>query len=597
MSHGLLSKFPHDNFRYGQKYLTKKLDQAVKSDKVDFVIVEAPTGFGKTAVAGAIGHHHSPAYYLTEQKIHQDQMMEEFPRVTEIAKGQRNYCCGEERNDCVDPIPEMQCFRKPGTDKEGAVAAESFQRGELKWQKGLADPCPYFFAKTKAMESPIACLNYSYFFNETYYTGGAGTHGGDFGDRKVMICDEAHNIASVMQNFLTFRVDKSQGNDEEDGYNFNLVDEIGLELRDRGERISDWEPWILSDLRSAVSARLKQVNQEVSRCWENNEEVSYELKDRQDKLDEILCNINRFGSEYSSQYFDDMDWAVEREYDEEYEDLINVKFTPVSVAPFADRFLFDYADTVIMMSATILDFNILMRSLGLKRYEDRIFHVKFPSPFDASIRPVEYFDAPSVNHKSWAQTFPKTVQLIDNICQKPEHVSEKGIIHSVSYENEKVIYNNVSRSVRGRLLSHGDHNDKSREEVLEEFKKSKEPKILMSPAMYEGVDLKYDLSRFQIVPKVPFLSLGSKAVQYKKQKDPQWYDWRTAIRLVQSFGRSVRAEDDYAKTYVVDGSFNTFIERNGRFFPDYIYDEDNKDENALQKGDIRKLLEESYATQ
>ena len=574
MKQGVYSKFPFDEFRYGQKHLIGVLNKIIKNDAADFSIIQAPTGFGKTAVAGTISAHHSPSYYLTEQKIHQDQMVEEFPRYTQLCKGQRNYCCAEERNDCPDKIPNnsIQCHRKPSTEHEGSFAGESARRGDMYWKEGLGEPCPYFWAKTNALESEIACLNYSYFFNETYYSG-------DFGKRKILVCDEAHNIERNMQSFLTFRVGDF------------IKEEVGLEIPDFGYNISDWEDWILGSLQTGVTARLNETREIILDKWEDNEDVGYELLDTQDKLDEILCNINRFGTEYDSQYFDDMDWAVEHTKGEDGE-LNGVKFTPVTVAPFANKFLFDYADHVILLSATILDPNILTRSLGLKRYQNRTYYTSMPSPFPEESRPIEYFNAPSINHNNWKEVFPKTVQLIDTICQKPEHLDQKGLIHSVSYNNEKAIRKHVSRPTQRRLMSHGE-DEGEREDVLEEFKSTDEPKVLMSPAMYEGVDLKYDLSRFQIVPKIPYLSLGSSAVKKKKQRDPQWYDWRTVIRLLQSFGRSVRAKDDYAHTYILDGNFENFYNRNQNLFPEYITGETDSKSEVVFKGDVTKLIKES----
>jgi len=577
-SHGIKSKFPHPSFRDNQGFLLDKLDKAIRSSNIRFVLVEAPTGFGKTAVAGAAGAFHGPSYYLTEQKIHQDQMTTEFPEDAVLAKGRDNYHCGKNRDDCGD-FTESHCFRKPSSGNDGAFAGESDSRGDLYWQRELADPCPYFYGKTRAMEAPIACLNYSYFFNETYYSG-------DFGRRNVVIADEAHNIGRNMRSFLSFFIRSSESSDD-----FSLADEVGIELRDRGEHVSDWESWILSDLYPAVEARYERVDEEVERQWDEtrrtDEGVDPELLELHDRLDEILCNIRRFDGEYDSDYFDDTDWAVEREFDDG--SLVSVSFTPVSVAPFAERFLFDFGDTTILMSATILDFKTLLRSLGLMQYLDdgQIVQYRFPSSFDSEIRPVRFFDTPSINNKNKSDKFPTICELIDQIVQRPEHLDEKGLIHSVSYANEQMIRNNVSRATRRRLLS---HDDRDRDEVLDEFEETSEPRILMSPSMYEGVDLKYDKSRFQILPKVPYLYRGSKVVQYKEAQDPRWYSWRTAIRIVQAIGRSVRAEDDYAKTYILDGGFKRFLERNGELLPDYLT------EDALERGDIRALLEESLAT-
>lgn len=570
MSLGLMSKFPHEDFRQHQKGLIHKLNRAIQHPDVDYILLEAPTGFGKTSVAGTVAAHNGPSYYLTEQKIHQDQLMEEFPDYSSTCKGRYNYCCGKERDDnkCLHEIPGQSCHMKPTEEKSGPHAAESASRGDLFWGTSVSSPCPYFQSKTDTLNAPIGCLNYSYFFNETYYSG-------DFGPRNVIIADEAHNIEKNMQSFLTFRIDDW------------LQEETGLELRDLGESISDWEPWILNTLRPSVEARLEEVSSKIEDIWDESKEIRSEILTTQDILDEVVCNINRFDTEYDSSYFDDLDWAVERDIEDD--DLKGVSFTPVSIAPFAERFLFDYADTTILMSATILDFKTLARSLGIINKTDRMATFRFPSPFDPEIRPIVYYDSPAINHQNWGENFPAIAKLVDCVAQLPENVNEKGIIHSVSYNNEEIIKNNVSRSVRRRLMTHGE-DDPEREAVLEEFKSSDEARILMSPGIYEGVDLKYDMSRFQIVPKVPYLSLGSKAVQYKQDRDPRWYQWRTVIRMVQSFGRSVRSDDDYAKTYILDGAFENLYQQNSGMFPDYI-------EDAMEKENIRSMIDSSYSSQ
>lgn len=596
---GIKSKFPHPGFRKYQKWLLERLDKVIKSDDIKYAVIEAPTGFGKTAVAGAAAAQHAPSYFLTEQKIHQDQMVEEFPRYATTCMGQRNYNCGEERDDCPDNIAGESCHYKPSTTNEGPRAGHSYSRGDLHWPREMDEVCPYYMAKTTGMESQIACLNYSYFFAETFYSGGIGSHGGDFGDRNVMICDETHNVGSVLQNFLSFRV----GN--------TVLDETGLELHDMGENISDWESWISGPLKQSVKSKKDSLKSEVIDLWDSQGWVPYEKQDSLDTFDEILCSVNRFSTQYDPEYFGDMDWAVERVYGEDLNDdqmesykdtfnetpddneLVHLSVEPVSVAPFTEQFLFSYADTVILMSATVLDVDTLCRSLGLQsdRRAGNVWEASFPSPFPAENRPIFYYDSPSINNGNWEDMFPHICSLIDAVAQTDEHLEQKGIIHSVSYKNEKAIRQNVSRPTRRRLMSHGE-GEGGREETLEEFKEANEPKILMSPNIYEAVDLKDDLCRFQIIPKVPFLYMGSRAVQLKREKDPQWYDWRAALRLIQSFGRGVRSRDDWAKTYILDGSFEGFLDRNRGMFPDYIEDDED---GSIEKRDVSKLLEQTNA--
>ena len=51
---------------------------------------------------------------------------------------------------------------------------------------------------------------------------------------------------------------------------------------------------------------------------------------------------------------------------------------------------------------------------------------------------------------------------------------------------------------------------------------------------------------------------------------PGWYDWQTALRLVQTYGRSMRSDTDHAVTYVLDSNFPQFVRRHGELFPEYF---------------------------
>jgi ATP-dependent DNA helicase DinG len=48
----------------------------------------------------------------------------------------------------------------------------------------------------------------------------------------------------------------------------------------------------------------------------------------------------------------------------------------------------------------------------------------------------------------------------------------------------------------------------------------------------------------------------------KRKINEQWYNWQTALRLIQGYGRSIRSKEDWAKTYVLDSGFEAFVRRN-----------------------------------
>ena len=104
--------------------------------------------------------------------------------------------------------------------------------------------------------------------------------------------------------------------------------------------------------------------------------------------------------------------------------------------------------------------------------------------------------------------------------------------------------------------------------MLELFKK-KDDAVLMGPSLLEGLDLKDDISRFQIFFKVPYPHLGNPLIKAKMQTSNEWYDWKTGISIMQGVGRSVRSEDDWAITYILDACFRSLINKQGFFPPSF----------------------------
>jgi Rad3-related DNA helicase len=111
--------------------------------------------------------------------------------------------------------------------------------------------------------------------------------------------------------------------------------------------------------------------------------------------------------------------------------------------------------------------------------------------------------------------------------------------------------------------------DIQRDEVISEHVNSSKPTVLISPSLHTGLDLKDDLSRFQIITKIPYPNKGDRWTEAKRKIDEDWYYWQTALRLVQGYGRSVRSKEDWAKTYVLDSAFGYF-EKNRNILPDWF---------------------------
>jgi Helicase C-terminal domain len=83
--------------------------------------------------------------------------------------------------------------------------------------------------------------------------------------------------------------------------------------------------------------------------------------------------------------------------------------------------------------------------------------------------------------------------------------------------------------------------------------------------------------------------MGDRWTNAKKKADKEWYYWQTALKLIQAYGRSVRSKDDWAKTYVLDSGFISFVETNASMFPNWFT-------RAIIKGGGGMYSAPTYAT-
>jgi Rad3-related DNA helicase len=182
------------------------------------------------------------------------------------------------------------------------------------------------------------------------------------------------------------------------------------------------------------------------------------------------------------------------------------------------------------------------------------------SPFPIENRPIMYAPVGSMAQASIDATLPKLAEMVKLLLE--QHKGEKGIIHAHTFKIANYIKNNVKSR---RLIIHDSLN---REEMIQKHMSSTKDTVLISPSLSEGIDLKDDLSRFQIICKMPYPYLGDKLVKKRMNKNKHWYPYQTAKTIVQSVGRSIRNETDHAVTYILDENWDYFYKQNSNLFPD-----------------------------
>jgi len=148
----------------------------------------------------------------------------------------------------------------------------------------------------------------------------------------------------------------------------------------------------------------------------------------------------------------------------------------------------------------------------------------------------------------------------------------------------RAIRDGLPADLAARIVTHDDAH--GRDDALERHLASPEPTVLLTPSMTEGIDLVGDAARWQAICKIPWPYLGDPQVKARRERDPDWYAWRTCLTVVQAYGRSyawrtcltvvqaygrsVRSEDDHAVTYLLDADFPKFLKRERERLPEWF---------------------------
>lgn len=506
----IIENFPFNEPRTGQFEIIQDINDAIKKG-YKYIILEAGTGTGKSAIATTLAKMYESAYILTMTKQLQAQYSNEFD--FPLVKGRNNFAC---LHDNLESTCDMgACKTSPTSSKffcpygvaknptlDAELAFEDSSGGTVFYQS--SGHCHYWNQKANAVNSPITLMNYDYAIVELNYV----KH---FGTRSLLILDEAHNIESKLMSTMEVTL-----------YNRTLEKDINKQISPQTLKDGELEDWVM----------------EIDAIRDSYEDI--DLKDvSKSKADRIRSTIGRLKTLRNNLENEPNNWVIDTGES-------GVTFKPLRVHHYAKNNLLKYGDVVIFMSATILSHKMFSKWLGLNPNE--VYHIKVDSPFTKEKRPIILNLAGKMSANRIKKTAPNTIPILQEILKK--HEGDKGLIHTHSYKCQQYITNNLYNS---RLISHTSRN---REQILDFFEKDENPLVLVSPSMSEGVDLPYDKCRFQVIYKMPFPYLGDKQVNMRMKKDKKWYAYKTVMTLMQEYGRGMRAEDDSCYTYIIDSDIN-----------------------------------------
>lgn len=223
-------------------------------------------------------------------------------------------------------------------------------------------------------------------------------------------------------------------------------------------------------------------------------------------------------------------------------------YQPVWPHRYTEDYLFRGIPKVILSSANILPSDA--KDLGIGEHS----YIEVPSLFPPKRRPFVFLDAnPQVRVDSRMNEGQKRiwVRRIDDIIS--EFSDYKGVIHTRSYRRSHDLEERSQHS--DRFLT---HTSKDSRKTIDKFRNSATPDILVSPSVEEGVDFPYDMCRFQIIAKVPFLYAGDPLTKARSESDKTYSNRMAARDLIQMVGRGMRAQDDWCVNWILDAHWVWF---------------------------------------
>lgn len=553
---GLPAKFAH--WRPWQWAIIERI---LNSNKRFFVLC-APCGSGKSLLSEALAAISGwRTVLLTSTKGLQDQVSTEFGGLVTDIRGMSNYACAE--------APRLGLVG--GVEANNISAADAPCSTGYKCYRRMRGPeqCEYFRKYWEARQARNLVTNYQCWMYDAKRTLGEALH--------IPECDWEHQKTATDPDDLFTPVELLIC-DEADEALGELSRYVGIEIGrqeclcchtvwpDPGKDLEGWKRWAGIEYRD-IDSRVRKLETSLkgtdSGSWSQDLKLLKALRDKLYTLSKI--------------HMDD-DWIVDEGIDGEpktksrgragksHHDVkaafLSVSFAPLAPARFAEGCLWRGVQKIVLMSATVRKKTAEL--LGVS--DDDMEFIELPSAFPASSRQIIHVPSIQMNYRNEQddRLMMLWFQRLDAVLRFRVERGWKGIIHSVSYRRARFIVDN-SEFKRYMLI----HDSRNRAEIVEEFRRSKGPCILVSPSVGTGYDFAGDQARFQIISKIPFASVKDEIMKARQEKDPEYGIFLASQLLIQITGRGTRAEDDWCENIILDDNWLWAVKKMRKFLPQW----------------------------
>ncbi len=514
----------------------------------------APTGVGKSLVGATIAKHFDNSFIVTASKHLQDQYTKDLSFLKPI-KGKANFPCLKMMDSEKMTNQRMamrfgmtcdkgQCVEKVSKDGKEVEEVCKFKPSIKDVEKGEygENICEYYLQKYIGLTSAHSLWNYHSYFQIKKYNQKTFA---EYLDRKAAVFDEAHKIEDQINQFVG--IDVFSGQLQECG-----IDPGHFDLADIDSVIL-----LLDNMADVYARKIKEIKESKEFQTNPDYDAVSKIERRYDRVTKSRIEIV---SDKENFVINDPDKDLDGNFR-----ALSVK--PIDISKFVKSY-FD-SEYQIFMSATI-DKNSFCENTGMNTSE--VAFVDTPrSPFLLENRNVSFLDIKRLSYGASYEDELAVIKKIDELME--HHANDRGLILTSSVPRCYQILKNLSPHNRKRIrICHSQNRDgKTQDDILKEH--AQDPSgVLLSSSLWEGVDLKDELSRFQIIAKVPYPNYKEKRVSVKMKKFPLWYTSQTLTKLLQGFGRSIRSDKDWAKTYVLDSAVHHVLFKAQSMIPKAYHD-------------------------
>lgn len=365
----------------------------------------------------------------TPQKSLQIQYLRDFESMGLVElKGKANYHCGFKFEDGTEMSCEDADFFFP---EEHGGKGSSGEEGE---GSRVSQCTGYKLAKKHFVNTPLGVTNFAYYLTET-------TYAGQLKNRTMLVLDEAHGCEQQILGLASIEITRYRC--EEVGIEYESVPYIKADAAGQGVALD----WLISIFKPAAVAKEQELTLDAEALVDQKgrQKEAGKLIKRARALARFIAQLDMFLKGEPSERKKWMVWS-ESDVSRCPHCGAKQKFSgktcwkckgkmpltpakmivkPLTATLFADRFLFSKAQMVVLMSATILDFNTFLNNLGIDR-KDAVC-IALPSDFPVETRRILYHPVANMSHQNIEQSLPLMASEVADIMRK--HANEKGIIH------------------------------------------------------------------------------------------------------------------------------------------------------------------------